>query len=604
MQHIPHSANASALHESQGRSTSLVPDLKSEMGRRQLAETSRSIPVLLLFHFSAVAAISAVVSREIPRPMLWSWQFATIVVALIFYGFFSKLKPRVDSERRDRQFLNALPFLGLFLALVWAAPALMFTPYVNGDADIIVFGASLAMMGVGVTCLLRVPATAILYSSFLAVVIGQSLYVGLGNHQIVAAIISLMFGLAFIGIISLVHKEFTRRTEIELNGNRQGEIIKLLLNDFERDTSDWLWETKLDGSLAYFSPRLASVLGRAPEQMIGKNLFALMRDDNNSDHIDSLRDLTLRQSEILNYVLPLDQQGAKQYFQITARPLFDVSGDFLGYRGVGRDVTSQHDSEEQIRAAKESAERASAAKSQFLAVISHELRTPINAIVGFSEVLNAAHSENLPAASRKDYLNTVLESAKHLQGLINDILDATRIERGAFHLSEQENDAAELVEVAIKICRDQAATANISIVAHVAEDVNLMGDMTRLKQVILNLLTNAIKFSPAGGVVNIDMQCGAERQLIISIRDAGIGISAEDALLVFEPFVQADGSITRQYGGMGLGLSIARRIARMHGGDVTLEGERGVGTDARLILPSARVRWPQKYVKPASMVAA
>jgi signal transduction histidine kinase len=309
-------------------------------------------------------------------------------------------------------------------------------------------------------------------------------------------------------------------------------------------------------------------------------------------------------SEITGTIVSFRVAEKKQYWKITGRPLRDDRDRFTGYRGVGRDITHQHDAEIEIRNAKDLAEQASAAKSQFLAVISHELRTPINAIVGFSEVLNSSHGESLPSVNRKDYLNTILESAKHLQGLINDVLDATRIERGTLQLTEQDNDAAELVEVAIKICRDQATTGKISIVAHVSEDVIVTGDMTRLKQVILNLLTNAIKFSPEGGVVNIDMQRRNDGALTISVRDAGVGISAADAERVFEPFVQADGSITRRFGGMGLGLSIARRIARMHGGDVTLSGEVGVGTDARLILPAARVRWPKKSQAVSGKVAA
>jgi PAS domain S-box-containing protein len=557
------------------------------------------LPVFILFHVCAVIAITDTIGAEVPAMVLHAWQVGALIVATVFLGVLYAWQPHVEKPKRTESLLRVMPFAGVFLAFVWAVPPLLFTRFATLDTNVVIYGVVLAMVGVGVVSMLRMPATAIVYSAFLAVVISQSLYVGLTAHQFIAALICLLFGIALVGVILVVHRDFVRRTRIELEVAHQSQIIKLLLNDFERDTSDWLWETAHDGSLVYFSPRLTEILGLGPEQVLGRDFVDVMNSE-----LKDLRGLMAAQSEILNHVLELDREDQKQYWQITARPLHDEQGVFTGYRGVGRDVTLQHDSEIQIRMAKESAERASAAKSQFLAVISHELRTPINAIVGFSEVLNSGHSDNLPAASRKDYLNTVLESAKHLQGLINDVLDATRIERGTLQISDQENDAAELVEVAIKICRDQAAKGDISIVAHVTEDVTVTGDMTRLKQVILNLLANAIKFSPAGGIVNIDMQCGAERQLIISIRDAGIGISAEDAERIFEPFVQADEGSTRHYGGMGLGLSIARRIARMHGGDVTLNGEPGMGTDARLIIPTARVRWPKGENKSSSKVAA
>jgi signal transduction histidine kinase len=582
----------------------LIPNISSELGKRQLAETARALPVLVLFHICAVIAITSAVGTDVPAELLRIWQLGALVAASIFLGILYAWQPHVEKPRRTANLLRIMPCAGVFLALVWAVPPLMFMQFTTLDTNILIHGVLFTMVGVGVISLLRAPATAIMYTSFLTVAISQSLYAGLGSHQMIAAAICLLFGLALVGIIIVVHLDFTRRTQIELDANRQSQIIKLLLNDFERDTSDWLWETGRAGELTYFSPRLASILDKAPEHMRGQEFFGLINCKADSPELLALRAMMAMQSEILNHVLEFENDGQTQFWELTARPLLDEKGEFSGYRGVGRDVTRQHDAELQIRNAKEFAERASAAKSQFLAVISHELRTPINAIVGFSEVLNTSYSENLPAANRKDYLNTILESAQHLQGLINDILDATRIERGTLQIVDQENDAAELLEAAIKICRDQATKANISIVAHVSEDVSLMGDMTRLMQVILNLMTNAIKFSPAGGVVNVDMQCGDERELIISIRDAGIGIGVEDAERMFEPFVQADEGSTRRFGGVGLGLSIARRIARLHGGDVTLNGEPGVGTDARMIIPAARVRWPKTPTKPKAMVAA
>ena len=251
----------------------------------------------------------------------------------------------------------------------------------------------------------------------------------------------------------------------------------------------------------------------------------------------------------------------------------------------------------------EASERASAAKSQFLAVMSHELRTPINSIVGFSELLAQDRDGGLAPATRKEFATTIMESARHLQLLINDLLDATRMERGTLTLNEQPTDAAEIVEIAIKLSHDQAKTADVSIVARLVDDVTLTGDVTRLKQVIINLLVNAIKFSPPKGIINVEMLRTQGGGLDVAIKDAGIGIAPQDLDRVFDPFVQVESGLARRYGGVGLGLPIARRIARLHDGDVVLDSTPGAGTIARLVLPPKRVAWPKAKPETAKHVA-
>ena len=270
---------------------------------------------------------------------------------------------------------------------------------------------------------------------------------------------------------------------------------------------------------------------------------------------------------------------------------------------IQNDDSLSDDLEQQAQLALATAETANLAKSNFLSAMSHELRTPINAIVGFCEILNAPHSEMLSADSRQTYLNTIIENANNLQSMINDILDVTRFERGSFQLVEQNSDAAEIVEAALKFCRKQAEASGISIVAHLIDDVSVRGDLVRLKQVVQNLLANAIKFSPQGSIVNIDMQRGPDLEFILLIRDAGIGMSDEDSTRVFDSFLQVEEGAARRFEGMGLGLSIARRIARLHGGDITLNGKLGIGTEARFSLPAARVKWGTTLVAKEQVAA-
>ena len=154
------------------------------------------------------------------------------------------------------------------------------------------------------------------------------------------------------------------------------------------------------------------------------------------------------------------------------------------------------------------------------------------------------------------------------------------------------------------MCRDQAEKADVSLVATLTDGIEVRADITRTKQIILNLLTNAIKFSMTGGIVNIELIRKRDDRLAIVIRDGGIGIKSEDLGRVFEPFMQVEEGISRRFSGIGLGLSIARKIARLHGGDVTLESQFGVGTTARFELPPSRVTWPVKLSKATAGVAA
>ncbi len=391
-----------------------------------------------------------------------------------------------------------------------------------------------------------------------------------------------------------------RLRRLEFEARKQNQIIEMLLTDFGRGTRDWLWETNAEGALTSFSPWLTKIVGRTEQQLLGCNIVDLFVQQ---DAIAFQAQMEHR-VEIASCAIVSVCNGIESFWQISARPLFGQAGEFQGYSGVGRDVTSSRVAELQTQKAIETAETASLAKSNFLAAMSHELRTPINAIVGFCEILNTPQAELLSSERQKAYLNTIIENATHLQSMINDVLDMTRLERGSFQLVEQDNDAAEIIEAALQLCREKAEKSGISIVAHLIEDVCVHGDLVRLKQVVQNLLINAIKFSPAGSIVNIDMHCGPTHEFVLSIRDAGIGISSEDAERAFDSFVQLEEGSTRRFAGMGLGLSIAQRIARLHGGEIKLSGKTGIGTEAQLTLPASRLRWSPRNPKLKEQVAA
>jgi PAS domain S-box-containing protein len=555
---------------------------------RQIEETVRAIPLLASFNICAAIGIS-ILARHAPSSfLLRGWQFIALAISVPLVLLAYRLSQGHLKEDVAKAVIRLSPLVGILLGGIWAVPIQYFPDYVPPSELPVFYALMMTIATIGIISLRYLPLAEIVFSLIMVAAIGDTMFHNINGYRHLYGYFAFgLFAPALVLMILISHRSVLRQWLAEAELIRQRQVIKLLLNDFERGTGDILWETDKASRVNYLSGKLED-RGVQPDVTIDvASALGLVEEDRNrfEQAMSSLQDI-----ENEPYQGQID--GAERNWLISARPLQDEDGAFAGFRGVARDITQQKHQEQMLVNAKDDAEQANAAKSKFLAVISHELRTPINAIVGFSEILGTKQAENLPVSLRHEYLNTILESARHLQSLINDILDATRMERGTLQLDEQDNDVAELIEAALKICRDHATASGISLVGHVADHVLVNGDLTRLKQVVLNLLTNAIKFSPQGGIVHVSMDRGSQGALVISVRDAGIGISDEDAERVFAPFVQGEGGSNRRFNGLGLGLAICRKIARLHGGDVTLKGQPGGGAEARLILPAARVVWP------------
>ena len=254
-----------------------------------------------------------------------------------------------------------------------------------------------------------------------------------------------------------------------------------------------------------------------------------------------------------------------------------------------RDVTGRKRVEVALRAAKEQAESANRIKSQFLANISHELRTPLNAVIGFSEVLTAGYAGDL-SAKQREYVEDIRVSGQHLLSLINDILDLSKAEAGKLELVEEQVVVDALVGQAVGMLRERAEVAGISVCSEVSPGLPVLsGDGRKIKQIVLNLLSNAIKFTPAGGRVTITAGRGSDGGLRIVVADTGIGMSRDELDVALEAFGQVDSKLNRRFDGTGLGLPLARMLAELHGGSLTLDSEKNIGTTATLLLPAARL---------------
>lgn len=370
----------------------------------------------------------------------------------------------------------------------------------------------------------------------------------------------------------------------------QDKVITLLLGDFDAGSKDWLWEANRGGEIVYLSGRLTELTGHAPEQLLGRRLQAISGYPAHIRPWQEIQDCIDAREEIREIEVPVKVNKQRRWWQLSARPVYSAAGDFLGYRGVGRDTTDAHKAKAALVLAKESAERASDSKSHFLNVMSHELRTPLNAIIGFSEIMANEREGPLGVRTYADYARNIVESSRHLQRIINNILDASRIDASTFKLQEQEIDAAELAQVVVRNSRQLADEAGIALISDYASvRAEIRGDLVRLRQILDNLLINAIKFTPAQGKVEFTVRDEADGGLSFVIGDTGIGIAKKDLERVFEPFVQADVGMNRKFAGTGLGLPIARKLAEAHGGKVKLESTPNLGTTAIFTLPPSRV---------------
>jgi PAS domain S-box-containing protein len=254
-----------------------------------------------------------------------------------------------------------------------------------------------------------------------------------------------------------------------------------------------------------------------------------------------------------------------------------------------QDVTARRREAEALREARDQATEASRSKSEFLANMSHELRTPLNAIIGFSEALERELFGPVGSPRYREYAEDIHDSGVHLLNLINDILDLSKIEAGHFKLHEDEADLDAVIASACRIVRHRAQQASITIETKLpSPPVSLFADERALKQILINLVSNAVKFSSDRSTVRVEaaVRSGGLR---IAVIDTGIGIARDDIPKALAPFTQIDGTLSRAHEGTGLGLPLAKHLTEMHDGELTIESEPGVGTTVYVDLPASRL---------------
>lgn len=259
--------------------------------------------------------------------------------------------------------------------------------------------------------------------------------------------------------------------------------------------------------------------------------------------------------------------------------------------------------EEDLRSAMEEAEVANRTKSEFLANMSHELRTPLNAVIGFSEVMTSEVFGPLGSEQYRDYVVSIHDSGRHLLDLINDILDVSKIESGQLTLAEEDLDLTDVITASQRLVRERAAKAGVSLHSDLPDTLPpLRADQRRMKQVFLNLLTNAVKFTPAGGSITVSVRRTGDGGLIVRVVDTGIGMRAEDIPNALKPFHQVDSGLSRRHDGTGLGLPLTKALMELHDGSLQLKSALGEGTEVRLWFPASRLAAPTPDAETESSV--
>ncbi len=258
-----------------------------------------------------------------------------------------------------------------------------------------------------------------------------------------------------------------------------------------------------------------------------------------------------------------------------------------GFVLIVSDITELKERETALHQAKDQAEAASRAKTEFLANMSHELRTPLNAVIGLSEIMATEVMGPIGQPKYKEFAGDIVSSGRHLLEIINDILDSVKLQSGKMTLHLQPTSIGEILDAALRIVREQAESAGIKLVCSIEPGISLVnGDTVRLRQVVLNLISNAIKFTPRGGLIAVTAQRSRD-DVRVAVSDTGIGIDAVDIPKALEPFSQVDNSLSRKYGGTGLGLPLSKLYVEGHGGTLSIESVRGHGTTVSFTVPVA-----------------
>ena len=356
---------------------------------------------------------------------------------------------------------------------------------------------------------------------------------------------------------------------------------------FVENVNDILFSLTSEGDLNFVSPQWKDAFGYEPDETIGQPFLSFVHPEDLPGceaFIHNVFDTGERQYGVEFRVMR--KEGAWVWYSANASHMTDTDTGAPLLAGVGRNIDDSKRAEGDLFQAKTAAESANTAKSQFLANMSHEIRTPMNGVLGMTQLLELTEL----TTEQREYVTALKLSGKNLMTLISDILDLSKIEAGKIMIESVEFSLKQCINDVVLMLRFVSQEKGLKLEIELSEDIPhlLTGDQLRIKQILLNLMGNAIKFTTQGSIIvsaRLLEQHGQSALVRIAVRDTGVGISPDAVDAIFQPFTQEDGSTTRRYGGTGLGLTISRKLAELLGGDITVESRPGVGSCFFLTIP-------------------
>ena len=373
--------------------------------------------------------------------------------------------------------------------------------------------------------------------------------------------------------------QHAREREALLNSILENLPVGILIKD-----SDLRYQAATKTYLEWYGVTMDELRGKVFSETTG------FQEDNDYSEVEAQERAVLNTGDIIERMSARNFAYGKQHVvRITKFPIHDENGEISKIGSVSVDLTEQIRGQEELEAANKRLDAANRAKSEFLAHMSHELRTPLNSVIGFSEMVRAETLGPIDNPTYIDYAGYIQQSASHLLNVINDILDISKIEAGELEMDEVPVDLQALVAESMTLASQRAVGKDLAVNSDIPTDLpKLMADERMIKQVIVNLLSNAVKFTPDGGSVTVTAACDPDQQILLSVRDNGIGIAEKDIPRAMQPFEQVRRSATLSHSGTGLGLSLSKKLVELHGAGLFISSEVGVGTTVTIMFPANR----------------
>ncbi len=510
----------------------------------------------------------------------------SLLGAIAFLWLLSPIAIAVLVSRTGRlataQLISGVNFAGLVTYCAWATgglvsgllPWLVVVPLeaaLATDRRTVVWSAAAAGLGL---CVLAVLTGLGLVPALYALSPAVFVFIGAASAMAYAA--------GLVAIVQLVHAQSEGAVRAS---EERYQLLAEATNDLVTRHDD-------KGRVVFASAAAQRLLGEPTRRLLGDGLFERVHVSDRPAYLTTLSRCRAN-SESLSVEFRVRRAGSGEaatytWVEMQCRPTQRADRgkrDHAGIVAIIRDISGRKARETELLKARDIAEGANQAKTQFLARMSHELRTPLNAVIGFSEVLNRELYGSLGEARYRDYARLIHESGEHLLGVVNDILDMSKIEAGKFQIVRESFDVASLINSCCDLMRHTAEKSSITLKVDVAPGIpKLAADNRACKQILLNVIANAIKFTKPGGWVRVSAHVEA-RDVVFTVADNGIGIADQDLPMLGRPFVQAKNSSDSGQEGTGLGLSVVKGLARLHGGSLELRSKLGEGTTATIALP-------------------